>query len=84
MKKSLIIAVAIMALVSFGTVNSAQALIDPLSMTVVCTVAFVSLVAGDKVAHKDDTPKDQGQAQVEEKEAPSLKADPAVSAPSPG
>ena len=51
-KKSLIIPIAIIALVAFGSVTSANAFIDPISLSVIIGSSFLTLVtASETIKH---------------------------------
>ena len=50
MKKNLIIFVALLNIVSFGSVSSAHAFIDPASLTLILGAAFITAVAGSEAA----------------------------------
>ena len=51
-KKSLIIPIAIIALVAFGSVTSANAFIDPISLSVIIGASFLTLVtANETIKH---------------------------------
>jgi flagellar motor component MotA len=56
-KKALIIPIAIIALLAFGTVTSANAFIDPISLSVIIGACFLTLVtANEAIKHTDTKP----------------------------
>ncbi len=62
MKKSLVTGIAILALVSFGTVPSARAFVGTTALTVICGSIFVAVVAGTETvkhvqAENEKTPQ---------------------------
>ena len=63
-KKSLIIPMAIVVLLAFGTVTSANAFVDPISLSVLIGTTFLTLVtANEVVKHTSDEPvKEQAKA----------------------
>lgn len=62
-KKSVVIFVAIIALMSFGTVSSAQAFIDPASLSIILGATMISIVVeSEHVQHvKEEHAKSQEQ-----------------------
>gem|GEM_PF-3498553 len=70
MKKSLIILTAILALTVFGTVSSAHAFIDPVSLTVILGVTMIVTVTGAEIFyHKKEALPEKGAACTEDTEA---------------
>lgn len=55
-KKSLIIPIAIIVLLAFGAVTSAQAFVDPISLSVIIGASFFTLVTANEVI-KHSKPK---------------------------
>ena len=56
-KKTLIIPIAIIALVAFGTVTSAHAFVDPISLSVIIGASFFTLVtANEAIKHANTKP----------------------------
>ena len=73
MKKNLIIFVTILNLMSIGTVSSAYAFVDPVSLTVIFGATFLTAVTGTEIVKQEKAvpvsaqDKDQNATQVQEK-----------------
>jgi flagellar motor component MotA len=65
-KKALIIPIAIIALLAFGTVTSAQAFVDPISLSVIIGASFLTLVTANEVIKNPTTKPVQKQAKTPE------------------
>ncbi len=62
MKKQVSIIFTILTLVSFGSVSSARAFVDPVSLTLILGAAFTTVVTGAEVSKQ--TREKQAQANV--------------------
>ena len=75
MKKTFIIFIAILNLISFSPVSSAYAFVDPASLTLIFSAVFATAVTGaeavkhsqDKSAQVQDKKKDEQKVQTQEK-----------------
>jgi flagellar motor component MotA len=63
-KKALIIPVAVIALLAFGTVTSAHAFIDPISLSVIIGAGFLTLVAANEAIKNTNTKTVKEQAKA--------------------
>ena len=54
-KKALIIPIAIIVLLAFGTVTSARAFVDPISLSVIIAASFLTLVTANEVIKHSST-----------------------------
>ena len=56
-KKALIIPITFIALLAFGTVTSAQAFVDPISLSIIIGASFLTLVtANEAIKHENTKP----------------------------
>lgn len=65
-KKALIIPIAIIVLLAFGAVTSANAFVDPISLSVIIGVGFLTLVTANEAIKKAHTQPVQKQANAHE------------------
>ena len=63
-KKALIIPIAVIALLAFGTVTSAHAFIDPISLSVIIGAGFLTLVAANEAIKNTNTKTVKEQAKA--------------------
>lgn len=72
-KKTTIISIAIIALIAFGTVSSAHAIVEPVSLAVVLGAGFITLVTASEgikhtqaeIVQKQETPSEAKQKKVD-------------------
>lgn len=70
MKKNLAILAVILALTAFGTVSSAQAFIDPVTLTLILGVTMIVTVTSAEIVHNEKVDPPEKQAvENEEKDA---------------
>ncbi len=65
-KKALIIPIAIIVLLAFGAVTSANAFVDPISLSVIIGVGFLTLVTANEAIKNANTQPVQEQAKAQE------------------
>ena len=65
-KKALIVPIAIIALVAFGTVTSANAFVDPISLSVSIGASFLTLVTANEMIKHTNTEPAKEQANTPE------------------
>ncbi len=65
-KKALIIPITILLLISFGAVTSANAFVDPISLSVIIGVSFLTLVTAKEAIKNANTQPVQEQANAPE------------------
>ncbi len=65
-KKALIIPIAIIVLLAFGAVTSANAFVDPISLSVIIGVGFLTLVTANEAIKNANTQPVQEQANAQE------------------
>lgn len=65
-KKALIIPIAIIVLLAFGTVTSAHAFVDPISLSVIIAASFFTLVTANEVIKQTNTKPVQERANTPE------------------
>ena len=65
-KKALIIPMAIVVLLAFGTVTSANAFVDPISLSVIIGASFLTLVTANEVVKHTGTEPVKEQAKAHE------------------
>lgn len=65
-KKSLIIPMAIVVLLVFGIGSSANAFVDPISLSVIIGASFLTLVTANEVAKQYNTEPVKAQAKAQE------------------
>ncbi|WP_022665017.1 hypothetical protein [Desulfospira joergensenii] len=66
MKKKLITFIAILNLIFFSSISSAQAFIDPASLTLIFGAAFVTVVTGSELIR--DSQAEPAQAQIQKED----------------
>lgn len=67
MKKNLAILAVILALTAFGTVSSAQAFIDPVTLTIILGVTMIVTVTSAEIVHNEKVDHPEKQAVENEK-----------------
>jgi len=67
MKKNLAILTVILALTAFGTVSSAQAFIDPVTLTIILGVTMIVTVTSAEIIHNEKVDPPEKQAVESEK-----------------
>lgn len=60
-KKKILISIAILTLVTFGSVSSAQAFVDPVSISIALGIGFFTLVSASEGIKNTDTATAQKQ-----------------------
>ncbi len=65
-KKALIIPIAIIVLLAFGTVTSARAFVEPISLSVIIAAGFFTLVTANEVIKHTNTKPVKEQANASE------------------
>ena len=65
-KKALIIPIAIIVLLAFGAVTSANAFVDPISLSVIIGVGFLTLVTANEAIKNANIQPVQEQANAQE------------------
>ena len=65
-KKALITPIAIIVLLAFGAVTSANAFVDPISLSVIIGVGFLTLVTANEAIKNANTQPVQEQANAQE------------------